>query len=84
MQTVEIPPTQQTKEAPETVVSMEQGSSRTSSINGGRPFAFEKSKEKETLEETPEKTTTTIDVNASFNTSENFLDKNTSSVDQGD
>ncbi|CAI2182559.1 9171_t:CDS:2 [Funneliformis geosporum] len=53
MQTVEVPPTQQTTETPEPVVSM--NVNHSSSKRG---------KEKETLQETPEKTTTTIDVNA--------------------
>ncbi|CAI2192502.1 6756_t:CDS:1, partial [Funneliformis geosporum] len=68
MQTVEVPPTQQTTETPELVVSMDVD-----------PSPLKKGKEKETLEETPKITTTTIDVNASFDASENFLDKNMSS-----
>ncbi|CAI2198051.1 20281_t:CDS:1, partial [Funneliformis geosporum] len=43
-QTVEVPPTQQTTETPEPVVSMELD-----------PLPSKKGKEKETLEETPEK-----------------------------
>ncbi|CAI2170426.1 18788_t:CDS:2 [Funneliformis geosporum] len=73
MQIVEVPPTQQTTETLEPVVSMDVDLSPS-----------KKGKEKETLDETPEKTTITIDVNASLDASENFLDKNTSSVDQGD
>ncbi|CAI2166866.1 14637_t:CDS:1, partial [Funneliformis geosporum] len=37
-----------------------------------------KDKEKETLEETPEITTITLNVDISFDASENLLDKNTS------
>src|SRR4051794_13649175 len=69
MQTVDIPLTQQTTETSEPVVFMEVDL-----------HLQKKGKEKETLEETPENTTTTLDVDASFDTSENFLDKNTSSV----
>ncbi|CAI2190791.1 13236_t:CDS:1, partial [Funneliformis geosporum] len=36
--------------------------------------------EKETPEVTPAKTTTTLDVNTSFDTSEKFLDNNTTSA----
>ncbi|CAI2197120.1 2785_t:CDS:1, partial [Funneliformis geosporum] len=67
--TVDIPPTQLTTEVPEPVESMEVD-----------PSPSKKGKAKETLEDTPEDTTTSIDVNASFDASENFLDKNTSSV----
>ncbi|CAI2193960.1 18626_t:CDS:2, partial [Funneliformis geosporum] len=49
-QTVEVPPTQQTTETPEPVVSMD--------VN---PSPSKKGKEKETLDETPENTTTTLD-----------------------
>ncbi|CAI2196197.1 6058_t:CDS:2, partial [Funneliformis geosporum] len=52
-QTVEVPPTQQTTETPELVVS----------INVD-PSPLKKGKKKETLNETPENTTTTLDVNA--------------------
>ncbi|CAI2191869.1 14809_t:CDS:2, partial [Funneliformis geosporum] len=55
-------------------------SSPTSSIYGTRPFTFEKRQKKETLEDTSENTTTTLDVDACFDASENFLDKNTSSI----
>ncbi|CAI2188132.1 4949_t:CDS:2, partial [Funneliformis geosporum] len=65
--TVDIPPTQQTTKSPEPVESME--------VN---PLPSKKGKEKNTLEETPEKTTTTLDIDTSFDTSENFLDKNMS------
>ncbi|CAI2191211.1 15611_t:CDS:1, partial [Funneliformis geosporum] len=54
-QTVDIPPTQQTTEPSEPVESMK--------IN---TLPSKKGKEKETLEETPEKTTITLDVNTSF------------------
>ncbi|CAI2190261.1 13674_t:CDS:2, partial [Funneliformis geosporum] len=68
MQTVDISLTQQNMETPEPVVSMELDSSPS-----------KKGKEKETLEDTPENTITTLDVDTCFNASENFLDKNTSS-----
>ncbi|CAI2187887.1 16881_t:CDS:1, partial [Funneliformis geosporum] len=64
MQTVDIPPTQQTTKPLEPVVSKELDFSPS-----------KKGKEKESLEETPEITTTTLDVDISFDMSENFLDK---------
>ncbi|CAI2184063.1 16828_t:CDS:2, partial [Funneliformis geosporum] len=60
-QTVDTPPTQQTIEPPESVVLMK--------VN---PSPSKKGKEKETLEETPEKTTTTIDVNATALSNKNL------------
>ncbi|CAI2192646.1 8977_t:CDS:2, partial [Funneliformis geosporum] len=53
IQTVDIPPTQQNTETPEPVVSMELD-----------PSPSKKGKEKETLEDTPENTTTTLDIDA--------------------
>ncbi|CAI2192429.1 6466_t:CDS:1, partial [Funneliformis geosporum] len=67
-QTVKVPLTKQTTETSEPVVSMDVD-----------PSLSKKGKKKETLDETSENTTTTLDVNASFDASENFLDKNMSS-----